>query len=157
MTNRFYNLTFNKLSDGAIRLTQTECGEDCIIDAHPEQILFIARQLCGMKSETSQQVSDLERRIAVLADDLQKLVCADWFRKEIIKYCGHGVEMLCRLDALLDLAIEFDGGRLEPEEHAPEDCEDHPQSQHPKESSKTPCMATAITSETSNKQLGLAV
>jgi len=113
---RFYDLAFIKQSDGSIRLTQSDHGEDYIIDAHPEQILFIARKLCGLKHETAQQVSDLERRIAVLTDGLQKLVCADWFRNDVIDRCSDGVEILCRLDALLDLAFEFDGGRLQPSE-----------------------------------------
>jgi hypothetical protein len=68
MNTRFHDLTFNRQPNGGIRLTQSDCGEDYIIDAHPEQLLFIARQLCGMKSETAHEVADLKRKIAVLVD-----------------------------------------------------------------------------------------
>lgn len=115
MSIRFYDLEFEVLPGGAVRLTQNDCGEDTFINAHPEQINFIARQLCGLKSETAAQVADLERRISVLADGLEKLVGAEWFRSSIVERCGDGIEIMCRLDALMDLAYEFDGGRLLPE------------------------------------------
>ena len=67
---KFYDLEFKQQSDGTIRLTQTECGEDSIIDTHPEQIMFIARRLCGMKPETAEKVADLERKLAILCDRL---------------------------------------------------------------------------------------
>ena len=63
---RFHDLTFSLMDDGTVKLTQTDCGEDYIITAHPEQIVFIARRLCGMSSETASQVQDLERKLAVL-------------------------------------------------------------------------------------------
>ena len=115
MNNRFYDLTFIQQSDGSIRLTQSDHGEDYIIDAHPEQILFVARQLCGMKPQAADTVAELERRLAVLTDKLQNIVCDKAFRTDLIERCGHGFDYLARLDALLDLAFEFDGGRLEPE------------------------------------------
>ena len=115
MNTRFYDLTFIQQADGSIRLTQSDHGEDYVIDAHPEQILFVARQLCGMKPQTADTVADLERRISVLTDKLQNIVCNKAFRTDLIERCGDGFEYLARLDALLDLAFEFDGGRLEPE------------------------------------------
>ena len=115
MNNRFYDLTFIQQADGSIRLTQSDHGEDYIIDAHPEQVLLVARQLCGMKPETAGTVADLERRLAVLTDKLQNIICDKAFRTDLIERCGYGLEYLARLDALLDLAFEFDGGRLEPE------------------------------------------
>lgn len=111
---KFYDLEFKQQPDGTIRLTQTECGEGSIIDTHPEQIMFIARRLCGMKPETADKVADLERRIAVLTDRLQDFACNTFMRGEIIDRLGHGFEYLAKLDAVLDLAIEFDGGRLTP-------------------------------------------
>ena len=115
MNTRFYDLTFIQQADGSIRLTQSDHGEDYIIDAHPEQILFVARQLCGMKPQAADTVAELERRLAVLTDKLQNIVCDKAFRTDLIERCGHGFDYLARLDALLDLAFEFDGGRLEPE------------------------------------------
>jgi hypothetical protein len=112
---RMYDLKFERMGNGAVRLTQSDSGEDCIIDAHPGQILFVARQLCGMKPDAAHEVAELERRISVLADRLGELVTADWFRGEIIDRSSHGIEMIVRLDGLLDLAMEYDGGRLLPE------------------------------------------
>ncbi len=94
---KFYDLEFKQQSDGTIRLTQTECGEDSIIDTNPEQILFIARRLCGMKPETAEKVADLERRIAVLTDRLQDFACNTFMRGEIIDRLGHGFEY-CQAD-----------------------------------------------------------
>jgi hypothetical protein len=111
---RFHDLSFSSQPDGSIRLMQSDCGEDYILDMHPEQLLFIARQLCGMKPETADKVADLERRIAVLTDRLQDFACNTFMRGEIIDRLGHGFEYLAKLDALLDLALEFDGGRLTP-------------------------------------------
>lgn len=103
---------------------QSDCGEDYIIDLHLEQLLFVARQLCGMKPETAGKVAELERRIAVLTDKLQNIVCNKAFRSDLIERRGDGYEYLAKLDCLLDLALEFDGGRLEPEyKQAPEDDE----------------------------------
>lgn len=125
MTNRFYDLQFSRESDGSIYLEQ-QCGIDdpVSIFAHPEQLLFIARQLCGMQPETAGKVAELERRIAVLTDKLQNLVCNKAFRSDLIERSGDGFEYLAKLDSVLDLALEFDGGRLTPEyKPAPDDDE----------------------------------
>lgn len=116
MAERFYDLEFEKQKDGDICLTQQWGVDDPnVVFAHPEQIMFIARRLCGMKPETANKVAELERRIAVLTDKLQNLVCNKAFRSDLIEGIGEGFEYLAKLDGLLDLAMEFDGGRLEPE------------------------------------------
>ena len=113
---RFHDLTFSLMDDGTVKLTQTDCGEDYIITAHPEQIVFIARRLCGMSSETAAKARDLERKLAVITDRLERLVTDKWFRDGIINECGDGIEMIARLDGLVDLCVEMDGGRLLPNE-----------------------------------------
>jgi len=123
MNNQFYDLTFDHLDSGAIRLKQSAFDEDNVIDLHPEQVLFVARSICGMKPETASKVAELERRIAVLTDKMQNFACNEAFRSDLIERCGDGFEYLAKLDAVLDLALEFDGGRLQPEykESAEED------------------------------------
>ena len=116
----FHDLAFDLMDDGTVKLTQTDCGDDYIITAHPEQITFIARRLCGMSIATAAQVEDLERKLSVLTDRLERLVTDKWFRKAIIEECGDGIEMIAKLDGLLDLAVEMDGGRLLPSEPPPE-------------------------------------
>ncbi len=116
----FHDLAFDLMDDGTVKLTQTDCGEDYIITAHPEQIVFIARQLCGMNSATASQVQDLERKLSVLTDRLERLVTDRWFRDGIIDGCADFAEMLASLDGLVDLAVEMDGGRLLPSDPKPE-------------------------------------
>lgn len=116
MNIRFQDLNHYQLDDGTIRLEQIGyAGEVAVIDAHPEQIKFIARQLYGTKPETANQVANLERRIAVLTDKLQSIVCKSEYRSEVIEGLDIGFELIAKLDGLLDLALEFDGGRLNPE------------------------------------------
>jgi hypothetical protein len=159
MNTRWHDLKIDRLEDGGIRLEQSDCGEDCVIYLHPEQLLFIARQLCGMKPETAAKAADLERRIAVLTDKLQNIVCNKAFRSDLIEGIGEGFEYLAKLDGMLDLALEFDGGRLEPEEQYSEQQEGHSASKpiHPPsaidQAKKTQHSAIAEAGE----QLGLEV
>ena len=98
---KFHDLDFKKLSDGSIRLTQDDrLGEASIIDIHPEQLLYIARLLCGMKPETAAVVKDLERKLAVLDTRIAAIVLDDTLRTEIVRRIGEGFEILQRLDAL---------------------------------------------------------
>ncbi len=156
MNTQWHHLIIDRLDDGGIHLEQQSGVDDPnVIHLHPEQILFIARQLCGMKPETAGKVAELERRIAVLTDRLQSFGCNEMFRSELIKRCGDGFEYLAKLDAILDLALEFDGGRLEPEyKETPEDDEKpiHPCSAIT-QAKKTQPSAIAEGGE----QLGLAV
>ena len=117
---RFHDLAFDLMDDGTVKLTQTDCGEDYVITAHPEQIAFIARRVCGMSITTSEQVEDLERKLSVITDRLERLVTDKWFRKSIVEECGDGIEMIAKLDGLVDLAVEMDGGRLLPSGPTPE-------------------------------------
>jgi len=110
---RFYDLSFEVTGDG-VRLVQNACGDDYIILAHPEQLKFITRRLCGMDEATAAKVQDLERKLSVLTDRLEALVTAAWLRKSIANECDDGVEILAKLDGLVDLAVEMDGGRLLP-------------------------------------------
>lgn len=156
MSNRFYDLQFSRESDGSIYLEQ-QCGMDdpVSIFAHPEQVLFIARQLCGMKPEPADKVAELGRRIAVLTDKLQSFVCNKAFRSDLIERCGDGFEYLAKLDSVLDLALEYDGGRLEPE-YKESDADDDKPIYPPSaitQAKKTPPSVIAEGGE----QLGLAV
>ncbi len=118
MKARFNDLAYEQLADGTIRLEQRGYnGEEVAVDLHPEQLLFITRRLCGMKQESATQISDLERRIAVLTDKAQNIVCNKAFRSDLLEGLSNGYGHLAKLDGLLDLALEFDGGRLEPETH----------------------------------------
>lgn len=112
---KMFDISFVRCSDGEICLTQSENGEDSVIILAPEQVKYIARRLCGFKEEDAQRVEELERRLAVLADKIQGLACSSWVRNELLEHDMEGDLILARLDALVDLALEFDGGRLKPE------------------------------------------
>lgn len=117
MNTKWHDLTIDRLPDGGIHLEQQSgCEEPSVIHLHPEQLLFIARRLCGMKPETAEKVADLERRIAVLTDRLGQFVNDQDIRNDVIDRCADGIEYIVRLDGLLDLAIEFDGNRLLPDD-----------------------------------------
>lgn len=123
---RWHDLIIDRLPDGGIHLEQSAGVEEPnVIHLHTEQVIFIARQLCGMKPETAAKVADLERRIAVLTDRLQSIVCNGAFRTELIEGLCEGFEYISKLDGLLDLALEFDGGRLTPECRGGEQQEGH--------------------------------
>lgn len=115
MNERHFDLRAEQIEDGSIMLTQTDCGEEYKIAAHPEQIIYFARRLCGMKPEMANQAQELERRLAVLAGELAWFVTEKDIREEIIDRCPNGVEFIIRLDAISDLATEFTEG-LEPRE-----------------------------------------
>ena len=118
---KMYEVGFEIIDDGTVKLDQQSGVEEPnVIWIHPEQLRFITRRLCGLNEATASQVQDLERKLSVLTDRLERLVTAKWFRDGIINDCGDFAEMLSKLDGLVDLAIEMDGGRLLPSEPKPE-------------------------------------
>lgn len=115
MNTKWHDLIIDRLPDGGIHLEQQSgCEEPSVIHLHPEQILFVARQLCGMKAETAEKVADLERKLAILCDRLGEFISDPNIRNDIIDRCRDGIEYIVRLDGLHDLSIEFDGNRLLP-------------------------------------------
>ena len=127
---QMHEITFERIADGAIRLEQQSgVDEPNVILLHSEQLKYVTRRMCGMDSATAARVEDLERKLSVITDRLETLVCEKWFRDEILERCGNGAEMINRLDGLVDLAIEMDGGRLLPSDPKPEP--------EPKKESKT--------------------
>lgn len=111
---RMYDVSYELLDDSTVRLTQSANGEEYVIDLHPAQILHIANDFRGGHCPASDngEVADLKRRLAVLAEKIEALVLDQYIRGEILERCGDGLEFMARLDAILDLAKEFDGGRL---------------------------------------------
>lgn len=110
-----YQIAFERLDAQTVRLSQeTGCGnDDSVIDLNQSQLLYIARRMAGLTEGDTERIADLERRIGILADDLESLV-ADPETRRTIAHCEGGFELLARFDGLLDLAVEFDGHRLVP-------------------------------------------
>lgn len=110
---RLRNLEACRLADGTIRLRQqSRLDEPSVIDLDPSQFEHLAR-VFGIGRER-----DLERRLSVLADRLQDVVCDSYFRTDILERCGDGLFLIAKLDSVVDLAVEFDGGRLQPADPA---------------------------------------
>ena len=118
---QMHEISFEQIKDGSIRLEQQSgVDEPSVILLHPEQLKYITRRICGMSETTARQVKDLERKLSVITDRMERLVTEDWFRKGIIDGCADFAEILERLDGIVVLAVEMDGGRLLPSEPKPE-------------------------------------
>lgn len=116
--DKMFDLTIAHLADGNVRIKQQSgSGESYTIDLHPIQIRLLAERAGLLRHEPdARRVPDLERRLAVLTDKIQDFACDGSIRSEIIERCSYGLSIIARLDGLVDLALEFDGGRLTPEE-----------------------------------------
>lgn len=110
MKEHFPDLAFEVQDNGLIALAQWQNHEKVVIDVHPQQLAHIGRALFKGKNPATERIEELERRLAVLSEKIQDFVMDDWNRGEIIERCGSGDVMLAQLDALRDLAWEFDGG-----------------------------------------------
>ena len=111
-----HNVKVTTSDSGDIILTQCEFDCDDKVYQHPEQLRLIARRVAGLKESTVDQVADLERKIGVLASGISSFVCDTSIRTEIIDHCPSSFEFIERLDGLLNLALEYDGGRLLPDD-----------------------------------------
>lgn len=119
---KMHEISFGKINDGSIRLEQQSGVDDPnVILLHPEQLNFIVRRTTGMAEIEASHVEDLERRLGVLAAGLTRFVCDSSTRREILDCCGSGFEFISKLDGLLNLAWEYDGGSLLPEDMDPSD------------------------------------
>lgn len=110
MKEHFPNLAFEVQGNGFVVLEQWQNQERVAIDVHPQQLAHIGRALFNGKNPAAERIEELERRLAVLSEKIQDFVMDDYNRGEIIERCGSGDVMLAQLDALRDLAWEFDGG-----------------------------------------------
>ena len=119
---QMHEISFELIEDGSIRLEQQSgIDEPNIIWLHPEQLKYISRRTCGMDNATAASIEDLERKLSILTAGLERFVCDSGIRSEILDRCGNGLELITRLDWLLNLAWEYDGQRLTPDDLQPPD------------------------------------
>ena len=119
---QMHEISFEQIEDGSIRLEQQSGhGERDVILLHPEQLKYITRRTSGTDSATAANIEDLERKLSILAAGLSTFVCDSSIRSEILDQCGNGMELITRLDWLLNLAWEYDGQRLTPDDLQPPD------------------------------------
>lgn len=60
---KFFDLSFSRQPDSSIRLIQSDCGEDYIIDMHPAQLRYIAETF-GLVAP-NYPADELSKRLAV--------------------------------------------------------------------------------------------
>lgn len=65
-------------------------------------------------TQTNTHATESARRFSVLADELDFIINNDQFRRDLVERLADGCEWLARLDAVMALAFEYDGGRLLP-------------------------------------------
>ena len=119
---QMHEISFELIEDGSIRLEQQSgVDEPNTIWLHPEQLKYITRRTCGMNGATAESIEAIERKLSILAAGLEGFVCDSSIRGEILDRCGNGLELITRLDWLLNLAWEYDDQRLTPEDLQPPD------------------------------------
>ena len=153
---QMHEISFGRLENGSIQLEQQSGhGERDVIHLHPEQLKFITRRMTGMTEATAAQVEDLERKLSILAGDLEFLIKDSSIRRQIVD-CGDGCELMARFDGLMDLAFEFDGNRLMPRGE-PEVQEAPTSDSNSEPSADAPTTATNAVKRGDIQQLGLDV
>ena len=88
---KFYDLTFSRQPDGSIRLTQSDCGEDYIIDLHPAQLRHVAESFALVAP--TYPADELSKRLARQLCTIQRELADECHR-------SHWLEMtFAKLDA----------------------------------------------------------
>ena len=88
---KFHDLSFSRQPDGSIRLMQSDCGEDYIIDMHPAQLRHVAETF-GLVAP-SHPADELSKRLAVQ-------LCTILRDLEDERHRSHWLELTCtKLDA----------------------------------------------------------
>lgn len=77
MKEQFHDLSFEVLEDGTIRMEQGDyAGESVIVDAHPQQIIHIARTVSPARQTQpdikADRIATLERRLCWLRDRFEE-------------------------------------------------------------------------------------
>lgn len=116
---KHHNFTATKYGDQITVEQDNGLGEVHSIALNVDQLVLIARHARVDNRETF-VVEDLRRKIAVLTSRLTSLVEAQWFRDSVVSG-QEGIEAMSTLDGIHALALEFDGGRLLPDDDPPDE------------------------------------
>lgn len=105
MKEQFYDLSFETLADGTIRMKQHDyCGEAVIVDAHPQQLLHVARTLSA-DGVMPERIATLERRLLWLHGRFEETRAA--LPHDLYERCASAFEFDAWLQASIDVATEF--------------------------------------------------
>ena len=147
---KFYDLTFSRQPDGSIRLTQSDCGEDYIIDLHPAQLRHVAESFALVAP--TYPADELSKRLARQLCTIQRELADECHR-------SHWLEMtFAKLDAYCS-SLPDDIFPHDLWDDGTSDAQESPPVQAHVASKPTALPQTAIEAEPRNdgQQLGLAV
>lgn len=110
MKEQFYDLSFEVLEDGTIRMEQGDhSGESVIVDAHPQQIIHIARNVSAARrtqpNASAERIGTLERRLRWLRDRFEEAYAA--LPSDLYERCADASEFYTWLQASIDVATEY--------------------------------------------------
>ncbi len=110
MKEQFYDLSFEVLDDGTVRLEQRDyCGDSVILDAHPQQIIHIARTVTATSPKrttiASERIAILERRLRWLRDRFEETRAA--VPHDMFDRCPEAFEFDAWVQASIDVANEY--------------------------------------------------
>lgn len=93
MNNRFYDLTFETLDSGVIRLKQSAFDEDNIIDLHPAQLRHVAETI-GLVAP-SYPADELTKRLAEQLCTVQKELADECHRSHWLELTYTKLDAWC--------------------------------------------------------------
>ncbi len=113
MKQQFFDLSFEVLEDGTIRMEQIDySGNTAILDAHPRQIIHIARTVSVARPKLpdaqAERITTLERRLRWLRDRFKEAHVAlpsDFY--EVYAEGSEYFEFDAWLQASIDVATEY--------------------------------------------------
>ena len=147
---KFYDLTFSRQPDGSIRLIQSDCGEDSIIDLHPAQLRYMAESFALVAP--TYPADELSKRLARQLCTIQRELADECHRSHWLEMTFAKLDAYC--SSLPDNIFPHD---LWPDDTP--DAQESPPVQAHVASKPTALPQTAIEAEPRNdgQQLGLAV
>ena len=147
---KFYDLTFNRQTDGSIRLTQSDCGEDSIIDLHPAQLRHVAESFALVAP--TYPADELSKRLARQLCTIQRELADECHRSHWLEMTFAKLDAYCSSlpDEIFPHDLWDDGTS---------DAQESPPARAHVASKPTALPQTAIETEPRNdgQQLGLAV
>lgn len=90
---KFYDLTFSRQPDGSIRLVQSDCGEDYIIDLHPAQLRHVAESF-GLVAP-AYPADELSKRLARQLCEIQKGLAEECHRSPWLQMLFTKLDAYC--------------------------------------------------------------
>lgn len=147
---KFYDLTFSRQPDGGIRLTQSDCGEDYIIDLHPAQLRHVAESFALVAP--TYPADELSKRLARQLCTIQRELADECHRSHWLEMTFAKLDAYCSSlpDEIFPHDLWDDGTS---------DAQESPPARAHVASKPTALPQTAIETEPRNdgQQLGLAV